>query len=180
MNTSESTTTGPLPYLVHPHPAMEQGKCLVKFVEYSERVVPVDELDVLLKNRHDNNCDQAWEITDLAIRVNGVDGPWLIARERQRQILKEGFDAANDDDYIEGELVAAAKSYALVAEMQAIRKDQPIAPTFFPKTWPWMRKWWKPSADPVQNLVKAGALIAAEIDRHLRAREKKKDEARES
>ena len=26
-------------------------------------------------------------------------------------------------------------------------------------------EWWKPSIDPVRNLAKAGALIAAEIDR---------------
>ena len=33
--------------------------------------------------------------------------------------------------------------------------------------WPssWNTSWWKPSADPIRNLVKAGALIAAEIDR---------------
>lgn len=32
-------------------------------------------------------------------------------------------------------------------------------------SWPWDEEWWKPSEDPVRNLVKAGALIAAEIDR---------------
>jgi len=32
-------------------------------------------------------------------------------------------------------------------------------------TWPWEREAWKPSEDPIRNLVKAGALIAAEIDR---------------
>ena len=31
--------------------------------------------------------------------------------------------------------------------------------------WPWPPEFWKPSDDPVRNLVKAGALIAAEIDR---------------
>jgi hypothetical protein len=31
--------------------------------------------------------------------------------------------------------------------------------------WPWDNKYWKPSEDKVRNLVKAGALIAAEIDR---------------
>ena len=176
MNTTESTTTGPLPYLVQADPGSGSGTCLVKFVEYSARVVPLDALDDLLLNRHDNNCEQAWEITDLAIRVAGVDGPWLIARERQRQFLTEGFDDANDDDFIEGELVAAGRSYALYAEMQAIRKVSPVPADFFPKTWPWMRKWWKPSPDPITNLVKAGALIAAEIDRHLRARKKQTDE----
>lgn len=34
-----------------------------------------------------------------------------------------------------------------------------------PDEWPWDVSWWKPSADPERNLVKAGALIAAEIDR---------------
>ena len=33
------------------------------------------------------------------------------------------------------------------------------------RLWPWSDKWWKPSDDPVRNLVKAGALLAAEIDR---------------
>lgn len=34
-----------------------------------------------------------------------------------------------------------------------------------PMDWPWADDWWNPSDDPVRNLVKAGALIAAEIDR---------------
>jgi hypothetical protein len=37
--------------------------------------------------------------------------------------------------------------------------------------WPWDGEWWKPNYnDPVRNLVKAGALIAAEIDRVLARR----------
>lgn len=36
--------------------------------------------------------------------------------------------------------------------------------------WPWHSSWWKPSDDPIRNLVKAGALIAAEIDRLQRQR----------
>ncbi len=38
--------------------------------------------------------------------------------------------------------------------------------------WPWEMAWLKISEDPVRNLVKAGALIAAEIDRLLRLAEK--------
>lgn len=39
-----------------------------------------------------------------------------------------------------------------------------------PRYWPWEPGWWKPGkgnsyADRVRELVKAGALIAAEIDR---------------
>jgi hypothetical protein len=37
--------------------------------------------------------------------------------------------------------------------------------------WPWDEKWWKPSTNPIRNLVKAGALIAAEIDRLQRVTE---------
>ena len=36
-----------------------------------------------------------------------------------------------------------------------------------PRGWPWEPADWKPDNDPVRNLVKAGALIAAEIDRLL-------------
>ncbi len=32
-------------------------------------------------------------------------------------------------------------------------------------SWPWDEEWWKPDNDAVRNLAKAGALIAAEIDR---------------
>jgi hypothetical protein len=37
------------------------------------------------------------------------------------------------------------------------------------KVWPWEQPdWWKPSDNPIRNLEKAGALIAAEIDRLIR------------
>jgi hypothetical protein len=38
--------------------------------------------------------------------------------------------------------------------------------------WPWEQSTWKPSDDRVRQLVKAGALIAAEIDR-LQRRDQK-------
>ena len=33
-----------------------------------------------------------------------------------------------------------------------------------PPSWPWVRRWWKPT-DRRRDLVKAGALILAEIER---------------
>ena len=37
------------------------------------------------------------------------------------------------------------------------------------RRWPWDDEWWKPTPDDrIRELVKAGALIAAEIDRLLR------------
>jgi hypothetical protein len=38
--------------------------------------------------------------------------------------------------------------------------------------WPWSPDWFKPSPDPIRDLVKVGALAAAEIDRIQRVREK--------
>jgi hypothetical protein len=40
--------------------------------------------------------------------------------------------------------------------------------TFSPARWPWSQDWWKPT-NPRRDLVKAGALIAAEIERLDRA-----------
>jgi hypothetical protein len=38
--------------------------------------------------------------------------------------------------------------------------------------WPWDDEWYKPTPkDPIRQLVKAGALIAAEIDRFQRKAE---------
>lgn len=89
---------------------------------------------------------------------NGVD---LIAAERQRQIEVEGWTPEHDDsEHRYGDLTQAAVSYAQNAICQIQHSDYPR-----PLSWPWAFSWWKPSTDPIRNLVKAGALIAAEIDR---------------
>lgn len=85
------------------------------------------------------------------------DGIQLIAAERARQISQEGWTPEHDATHINKELSKAAAAYALNAHAG---EDALI-----PACWPWSQKWWKPSDDPVRNLVKAGALIAAEIDR---------------
>ena len=89
---------------------------------------------------------------------NEMTGAEQIAAERQRQIEQEGWTPEHDDEHGFGELLAAARNY-----MSAVAADQ--APGM---DWPWHGSWWKPSDDPVRNLVKAGALIAAEIDRQQR------------
>lgn len=87
-----------------------------------------------------------------------TDGAGMIASERARQIAAEGWTPLHDDSHTDGELVRAAVCY-LAASYNG---DMP--------NWPWDYAWWKPSDDPVRNLTKAGALIAAEIDRCLRGR----------
>lgn len=88
-----------------------------------------------------------------------VEGPMLeIADERQRQIAVEGFDASHDDDHGTGQLATAAACYALPPGIRLF--DQQGTPA----NWPWERQWWKPGSYR-RDLVKAGALILAEIER---------------
>lgn len=93
-----------------------------------------------------------------------------IARERVRQYGVEGYTPEHDDAHTELELVKAADCY--LCEVMAPR-DYDRALKHPPPMWPWERSAWKPSdLDPIRNLEKAGALIAAEIDRRLRLQAK--------
>lgn len=94
--------------------------------------------------------------------MNGIE---RIAAERRRQIGKEGWTADHDDEHVGGELAVAAACYA--ARAGQLDRDDP------PDAWPWGDEWWKPNDDPIRDLERAGALIAAEIDRLLRIRRPK-------
>jgi hypothetical protein len=83
-------------------------------------------------------------------------GAELIAEERQRQLQVEGWTPEHDAQYSNYELVAAAREYLNIE----VGAEEPPS-----KHWPWDEEWWKPSNNHVRNLTKAGALIAAEIDR---------------
>lgn len=80
----------------------------------------------------------------------------LIASERQRQIDTEGWTIEHDNTHTKGELAQAAMVYAMPFKLRPF-----LQPT---KLWPWNLKWWKPG-ERINELTKAGALIAAEIDR---------------
>lgn len=87
----------------------------------------------------------------------------LISEERKRQIEKEGWSAEHDSSHYEGELAIAASIYAAPDNIRDYGDDHEYEVPYF---WPWDKEWWKPSPeDRIRELVKAGALIAAEIDR---------------
>lgn len=97
-----------------------------------------------------------------------------IAAERKRQIEKEGWTAEHDEENSNGEISAAAAAYAL----SAFSAINPSAHSVDPESlWLWDSRWWKPRT-PREDLVRAGALIAAEIDRI--DREAKSDDIDES
>jgi hypothetical protein len=87
----------------------------------------------------------------------------LIINERKRQIEKEGWTAEHDSQHSWGSLAIAAACYALHHTDASVKNPH----TTNLNGWPWEQMWWKPK-DSIRNLVRAGALIAAEIDRLLR------------
>jgi hypothetical protein len=85
------------------------------------------------------------------------NGVALIASERDRQVRSEGWTPEHDDEHENGELISAAVWYAdNGCEFDLGLRLPP---------WPFEPEAWKASDDRVGQLVKAGALIAAEIDR---------------
>lgn len=82
-----------------------------------------------------------------------------VISERQRQRAVEGWTSEHDDAYQNSELADAAACYAINAHNQGFST---------PAHWPWAPDWWKQSG-PRRDLVKAGALILAEIERLDRA-----------
>ena len=87
-----------------------------------------------------------------------------IASERERQLCIEGFSRDSDEQYREGELARAATAYVQLAAMDLqVGSRTHIASQEPPFFWPWAPEWWKP-ADARHDLVRAGALIAAQID----------------
>jgi hypothetical protein len=87
-------------------------------------------------------------------------GADLIRDERFRQVADEGWTPEHDDTHTGNELVDAAVCYLLYSKTH---------PDHMPISWPWEDEAWRPSPEHVVNLVRAGALIAAEIDRLDRA-----------
>lgn len=94
-------------------------------------------------------------------------GVELIGAERQRQIEAEGWSASHDDSHSLEELAWAAACYAAPGEVRTLVYGKTTGELLWASDpWPWEAEWDKRGQSPrVRDLVKAGALIAAEIDR---------------
>ena len=110
-----------------------------------------------------------------------------IAAERRRQVEVEGWSLDHDDDHTDGSLAWAAACYAapdviFVGVPAVVRcrdrafehcpgDDEPYATaTRYVDAWPasWDDENWKPK-DSRRDLIRAAALIVAEIERLDRA-----------
>lgn len=81
-----------------------------------------------------------------------------VGAERRRQIEAEGWTPEHDDAHDKGEMAFAAIAYLMAA----------VNPNAAYAWWPWSLEWFKPGSIR-RMLVKAAALIIAEIERRDRA-----------
>lgn len=104
----------------------------------------------------------------------------LIAEERRRQVESEGWTPEHDAEHTSGQLAAAAAVYAAPIEIyrdatsDEMAYDDQTQFNYIPdrdnsyyslrRVWPWQKHELK-RGDRMRELTKAGALIAAEIDR---------------
>ncbi len=115
--------------------------------------------------------------------MNGVE---RIAAERQCQVDKEDYGKSHDDHHEDGELASAAVCYAAPERVYRMVNNDRFKNFIDP--FPWDEEFDKrvyrgtlinnkdaKPAERIRMLEKAGALIAAEIDRLLRLDESKKD-----
>jgi len=94
----------------------------------------------------------------------------MVLQERQRQLEAEGYTQDHDDQHLRGELAWAAACYAAPDRVFRM-KTYSASPTevLFVEPWPGNPvPWRRPTATRVTLLVRAGALILAEIARLLR------------
>lgn len=104
------------------------------------------------------NCMHEEEIME----KTGIE---LIAEERKAHLEKHGYALRHDiNNNAEGQLAFAAACYAL----PDVSREYCPWRGGLPLHWPWSARAWNPKPDDrVAELIKAGALIAAEIDRLL-------------
>lgn len=106
-----------------------------------------------------------------------------VLAERRRQVAQEGWTPEHDDKQ-PGRMARAAACYASHAggclgwSPGAYRQADPPHTSEAEVLWPWDWDWWEPKC-PRRDLVRAAALILAEIERLDRAALQQKDKADE-
>lgn len=163
-------------------------RLLVEFTEHATEDSP-DPAPTIGANNFDNTGEDEWQFAGwcwthdhftqgkgkpvgwLPMVDDASDGIGIIAAERRRQVEVEGWTPKHDDEHETGELAMAASVYARMAgSLDGDRNRLRSGASFVPMFWPWRSEWWKPSIHDgpdarIRELTKAGALIAAEIDR---------------
>ena len=113
--------------------------------------------------RRDDQVAKKYTSITTTLNPNVIDD---ITTERQRQIEEENHHPAGDDLYTNNQLVTGAISLLehdltnyVVSYIKPNNTEYRV-----PARWPWGHSSWKPK-DHRRNLVRAAALIVAEIER---------------
>jgi len=124
-----------------------------------------------------NSVSMPDELVEVAAWLSGVqpnpaNGQTRAVRdviaERRRQIEAEGRTTQHDDANPAGVMSVAAACYAIGASNALVLAVGDTSTCPAPEVFPWEDAWWKPTT-PRRDLVKAAALILAEIERLDRA-----------
>lgn len=107
------------------------------------------------------------EIIKLFARtIQSTAGVQLIAKERLRQIHVEHHSKEGDIVNNEANTLSNAALCYLIPPDQREEVEDPDGVSLLEYFWPWESIYFKPTPDDrMRELTKAGALVAAEIDR---------------
>lgn len=86
-----------------------------------------------------------------------------VAAERRRQIEREGWTPEHDDEHGDHSMAIAAACYAL-ADVRAALAVQTVHVYELWQWTGWASSWFKPK-DRRRNMIRAAALLLAEIER---------------
>ena len=96
-------------------------------------------------------------------------GVLLISAERTRQVQKEGYTPKHDAQHKNSEMAQAAAYYCVVGGVASVPDHEDVDMEMSPLyPWRWCTEGQKREGFPIptdKDLIKAGALIAAELDR---------------
>lgn len=113
--------------------------------------------------------EQIWQVWQrFNDAMNNPAGVHLIQEERARQIVTEGYTAKHDTRHVRNQLSLAACAYAMPEDIKIFMGNTVHINIDRRALYPSDMKYAQFKASPVdrvKELAKAGALIAADIDR---------------
>ncbi|UZT80627.1 hypothetical protein OF113_11470 [Ectopseudomonas chengduensis] len=133
----------------------------------------------------DELLDSLRYMSRLATTLSEATNPAVnrVLAERIRQIQEHGYDSDHDDDHACDEIAALATYYAMPPSARywdatSTGYGATLGEAILPEGWT-AKPWDGEEAGRIRELVKAGALIVAELERLLRAEERYAEQADE-
>jgi hypothetical protein len=147
-------------------------------VEYEHKREVFAQITQIHWDRIPESDNWAFKLGLYRIEEPKVSALELIKQERQRQINKHGYTLEHDDRHTQGELSNAAICYLISDPTRGYYALHDGMDNFLDYFWPWSDNEYNPAGfkptpdDRIRELIKAGALIVAEIERLQRLEQK--------